>query len=202
MGAETHEEIARVGKEAIRMALAGRLKHRETAAGCVPAAVLLPLFQKENDYHLVFTRRTETVSHHKGQVSFPGGRLHPEDRSLLDAALREAWEEIGLPTGDAEVLGELDDIVTHTTNFLISPFVATIPYPHQFRANPAEVAEIIEVPLRVLQDRCNFEEDVVEVGGLEIPQCYYHCGGHVIFGATARIVKHFLEVIGPPGREP
>lgn len=184
------------------MALAGRPKHRETAVGCVPAAVLLPLFQKENDYHLVFTRRTETVSHHKGQVSFPGGRLHPEDRSLLDAALREAWEEIGLPTGDAEVLGELDDIVTHTTNFLISPFVATIPYPHQFRANPAEVAEIIEVPLRVLQDRCNFEEDVVEVGGLEIPQCYYHCGGHVIFGATARIVKHFLEVIGPPGREP
>lgn len=198
MGAEAHQEKTRVTKEAIRRALAGRQKHAEPVARYVPAAVLVPLFEKGDDYYLVFTKRTETVSHHKGQYSFPGGRPHPEDRSLQDAALRETWEEIGLPPGDAEVLGELDDIATFTTNFLISPFVATIPYPHQFTANPAEVAEIIEVPLRALQDKGNFEEEVVEVGGLEIPQYYYRYGGRVIYGATARIVKHFLEVIGPP----
>lgn len=192
------KDKTRVSKEAIRKALAGRQKQLEPIAGCVPAAVLLPLFYRGDDYHLVFTKRTETVSYHKGQVSFPGGRPHPEDRSLRDAALRETWEEIGLPPGDAEILGELDDIATYTTNFVISPFVAAIPYPHQFKANPAEVAEIIEVPLRVLQDKSNFEEETVEVGGREIPQYIYHYRDRVIFGATARIVKHFLEVIGPP----
>ena len=76
-------------------------------ATCRPA-VLLPLFEKSGEYHLVFTKRTETVNYHKGQISFPGGRPHPDDRSLLDTALRETWEEIGLPPKDAEVLGELD----------------------------------------------------------------------------------------------
>jgi 8-oxo-dGTP pyrophosphatase MutT (NUDIX family) len=184
-------------KEAIRRALSQRQKRVEDPKGLMPAAVLLPLFEKGGDHHLVFTKRTETVNYHKGQISFPGGRPHPNDRSLLDTAMREAWEEIGLSPRDVEVLGELDDIATYTTNFVISPFVATIPFPHKFKANPAEVDEIIEVPLPVLRDKKNFAEEMVEVGGRPIMQYFYHYGDRVIYGATARIVKHFLEVVGP-----
>jgi len=184
-------------KDGIRKALSERQKRVEDPTGFVPAAVLLPLFEKGGDYHLVFTKRTETVNYHKGQFSFPGGRTHPEDRSLLDTALRETWEEIGLPPKDADVLGELDDIATYTTGFIISPFVAMIPFPHTFIANPAEVDEIIEVPLPVLRDKKNFAQEMLEVDGRPIMQYFYHYRDHVIYGATARIVKHFLEVVGP-----
>jgi len=184
-------------KEGIRKALSERQKRVEDPTGFVPAAVLLPLFEKGGDYHLVFTKRTETVNYHKGQFSFPGGRTHPEDRSLLDTALRETWEEIGLPPKDADVLGELDDIATYTTGFIISPFVAMIPFPHTFIANPAEVDEIIEVPLPVLRDKKNFAQEMLDVDGRPIMQYFYHYRDHVIYGATARIVKHFLEVVGP-----
>ena len=87
-------EIRQTGmtKEGIRKALAQRKKHAEQIPGYVPAAVLLPLFERSGEYHLVFTKRTETVNYHKGQISFPGGRPHPYDRSLLDTALRETWE--------------------------------------------------------------------------------------------------------------
>lgn len=183
--------------DSIRRALSQRQRRVEDPTGFMPAAVLLPLFEEGGDYHLVFTKRTETVNYHKGQFSFPGGRPHPGDRSLLDTALREAWEEIGLPPKDVEVLGELDDIATYTTNFVISPFVAIIPFPHQFTANPAEVDEIIEVPMPVLRDKRNFEEEMVEVSGRPIMQYFYHYRDRVIYGATARIVKHFLEVVGP-----
>jgi len=186
-------------KEGIRKALSERQKRVEDPTGFVPAAVLLPLFEKGGDYHLVFTKRTETVNYHKGQFSFPGGRTHPEDKSLLDTALRETWEEIGLPPKDADVLGELDDIATYTTGFIISPFVAMIPFPHTFIANPAEVDEIIEVPLPVLRDKMNFAQEMLEVDGRPIMQYFYHYRDHVIYGATARIVKHFLEVVGPAG---
>jgi len=184
-------------KEGIRKALSERQKRVEDPTGFVPAAVLLPLFEKGGDYHLVFTKRTETVNYHKGQFSFPGGRTHPEDKSLLETALRETWEEIGLPPKDADVLGELDDIATYTTGFIISPFVAMIPFPHTFIANPAEVDEIIEVPLPVLRDKKNFAQEMLEVDGRPIMQYFYHYRDHVIYGATARIVKHFLEVVGP-----
>jgi len=182
-------------KDGIRTALSRRKKKVEDPTGFMPAAVLLPLFEKGGDYYLVFTKRSETVNYHKGQFSFPGGRPHPDDKSLLDTALRESWEEIGLPPKDAEVLGELDDIATYTTGFIISPFVATIPSFHKFTANPAEVDEIIEVPLHVLQDKKNFAEEMLDVGGRQIMQYFYHYRDHVIYGATARIVKHFLEVV-------
>ena len=135
------------------------------------------------------------MNHHKGQISFPGGGRHPEDSTLMDTAIRESWEEIGLNPQDAEVLGELDDIATYTSNFVISPFVAAIPYPYEFRASPYEVEEIIEVPLSVLLDTRNFSQEVVSLGDQLILQYFYRHGDRVIYGATARILKQFLEVV-------
>jgi 8-oxo-dGTP pyrophosphatase MutT (NUDIX family) len=185
----------KLDRESIRRTLSQRHKVIDRFDGYTPSAVLIPLYEREGECYLVFTRRTEIVNHHKGQISFPGGGRHPEDRTLMDTAIRESWEEIGLNPQDAEVLGELDDIATYTTNFVISPFVAAIPYPYEFRASPYEVEEIIEVPLSVLLDKRNFSQEVVSLGDQLILQYFYRHGDQVIYGATARIVKQFLEVV-------
>jgi len=182
-------------KESIRQALSQHQKVVEKAAGYTPSAVLIPLYVKEGECYLVFTKRTEILNHHKGQISFPGGGRHARDATLMHTAIRESWEEIGLKPEDVEVLGELDDIATYTTNFVISPFVAAIPHPYQFRLNPYEVDEIIEVPLSVLLDKRNFSQEVVSLGDQMIDQYFYTHGDKVIYGATARILKQFLEVI-------
>ncbi len=189
-------------KESIRLALSRRQKAVERAVGYTPSAVLIPVYVKDGECHLVFTRRTEMVNHHKGQISFPGGGRHPEDATLMHTAIRESWEEIGLKPEEIEVLGELDDIATYTTNFVISPFVAAIPWPYEFRLNPYEVDEVIEVPLSVLLDPKNFSQEVVSLGNQLILQYFYTHGDKVIYGATARILKQFLEVLAEAPQTP
>src|SRR4030043_2421980 len=81
------------------------------------AAVLIPLFKKDGEYYILFTRRTDTVEHHKGQISFPGGRQDKKDKNLLATALREAEEEMGIRKKDARILGELDDVSTVSTDY-------------------------------------------------------------------------------------
>lgn len=179
----------------IRQALSKREKLSDQSAGYVPAAVLLPIFESEGDLHLVFIKRTETVNYHKGQISFPGGRWNPEDASLMETAVRESWEEIGLAPTDVEVLGELDDFATYTSNFVISPFVGAIPYPYHFLPNPEEVEEVIEVPLPVLLNKANYSEEELRLGDRWIVQHFYRYGERVIYGATARILKQFLETV-------
>jgi 8-oxo-dGTP pyrophosphatase MutT (NUDIX family) len=160
------------------------------------AAVLLPLFASGSALHLVFTKRTDTLKHHKGQVSFPGGTLDPKDGDLLTTALRESYEELGIPPEHVTVLGRLDDLATFSTSFTISPFVGLIPYPYSFHPNPMEVASIFAVPLSVLADPAvvrsytRTREDHATLIDYE-----FHVGGHVIWGATARILHHFLQVI-------
>ena len=159
------------------------------------AAVLLPLFKNATEYHLVFTKRTETLTHHKGQVAFPGGSFEPADGDLLTTALRESFEEVGICPEHVSILGRLDDLATFSTNFTISPFVGVIPYPYPFRPNPLEVAVVFDVPVSVLADPtvgCSYlrtRED-----GATIEDYEFHVNGHVIWGATARIVRHFLTV--------
>ncbi|MFQ5826179.1 MAG: NUDIX hydrolase, partial [Dehalococcoidia bacterium] len=173
-------------RERLKEALSRRQKGPCLGAGGspVPAAVLLPLFRKGDSYHLLFTRRTQEVEHHKGQISFPGGARHPEDDSLEATALRESWEEIGLESRDVDILGELDDLVTHT-NFQVRPFVALIPHPYSFKPSPVEVEEIIEVPLSALLDENNVREEPRPGGGTGY---FFEYDGHVIWGATAHIL--------------
>jgi 8-oxo-dGTP pyrophosphatase MutT (NUDIX family) len=161
------------------------------------AAVLLPLFKNATEYHLVFTKRTETLPHHKGQVSFPGGSFEPADGDLLTTALRESFEEVGLCPEHVSILGRLDDQASFSTNFTISPFVGLIPYPYSFRPNPAEVAIVFDVAVSVLADPTVGRSYLrVRDDGATIEDYEFHVNGHVIWGATARIVRHFLEVIG------
>ena len=158
------------------------------------AAVLVPLFDKEGSCHLLFTRRTDQVKYHKGEISFPGGMFDEEDGDLKKTALREAFEEIGLNEDDIQILGALDDIVT-VTEFIVTPFVGIFPYPYTFKLSPIECAELIEVPLASLLDTdCYGEKEIIQHDQKRIVETYQY-RHHNIWGATARILKQFLDLI-------
>jgi 8-oxo-dGTP pyrophosphatase MutT (NUDIX family) len=149
------------------------------------SAVLIPLFYNQGQYHVLFTERSDEVDFHKGQVCFPGGTQEPSDSSLLQTALRETEEEISLKAKDVEILGELDDSLTLTSNYVISPFVAFIPHPYSFKADGREIREIFSVPLSFLIDEANFRQDSYA----------YEYEGHIIWGATARILRQFIDLL-------
>jgi 8-oxo-dGTP pyrophosphatase MutT (NUDIX family) len=158
------------------------------------AAVLVPLFKKGEDCHLLFTKRSDQVKYHKGEISFPGGVVDEEDLELMNTALREADEEIGLKKSDVQVIGLLDDIVT-VTQFIVTPIVGLFPYPYPFKVSEVEIAELIEVPLASLLDENNFSEREIFRGGQNEIVYAYQYGNHIIWGATARILKQFLDLI-------
>ena len=157
--------------------------------------MLVPVFLKGGQYHLLFIQRTERVREHKGQISFPGGAYEKADKTLLETALREAKEEIGLAPSDVEVLGELDDMLTVSTNYIISPFVGLIPFPYKFELDQWETEELIEAPIAVLQKKGCFNEEITIIDGQEDVGYTFKYGEKVIWGATARILKQFLELI-------
>jgi len=158
------------------------------------AAVLVPLFKKGEDCHLLFTKRSEEVKYHKGEISFPGGVADEEDSQLINTALREAFEEIGLKGSDVRIIGLLDDIVT-ITEFIVTPIVGLFRYPYPFKVSEIEIAELIEVPLSFLLDESCFSESEIFRGGQKEIVYAYQYEKHIIWGATARILKQFLDLI-------
>ena len=158
------------------------------------AAVLVPLFKKDGGCHLLFTKRSDQVKYHKGEISFPGGVVDEEDKELIGTALREAFEEIGLKESDVQVIGVLDDIVT-TTEFIVTPIVGLFPYPYAFKISEVEIAELIEVPLSFLLVEDNLSEREIFRGDQKEVVYFYQYGKHTIWGATARILKQFLDLI-------
>lgn len=185
-------------EEALRRALAAREIKRIKDESRELSAVLVPIYCRQDDCWVVFTRRTEQVRTHKKQISFPGGAYQPSDGTLLNTAIRECGEEIGLPAESIKVLGALDDIVT-TSGYIISPFVGVIPWPHQFKLSSGEIAEIIEAPVSALLGGSRQREEVVS-GKLET--CYfYHYQGTIIWGATATIMSQFLQIFTRAARD-
>lgn len=158
------------------------------------AAVLVPLFKKGEDCHILFTKRTDQVKYHKGEISFPGGVFDKGDSELERTALREAFEEIGLKGNDVQIIGVLDDIVT-VTEFIVTPIVGLFSYPYPFKLSLIEIEELIEVPLSSLLDEdCFSEREIIRGGRQEVVYAYQY-EKHVIWGATARILKQFLDMI-------
>jgi len=172
-------------KQQIEKILRHHKKREITGENLKASAVLILLFYNQGQYYVLFTERSDEVNFHKGQVCFPGGTQEPSDSSLLQTALREIEEEISLKAKDVEILGELDDSVTLTSNYVISPFVAFIPHPYPFKAEGREIREIFSVPLSFLMDEANFKQDSYA----------YEYEGHVIWGATAGILKQFIDLL-------
>jgi 8-oxo-dGTP pyrophosphatase MutT (NUDIX family) len=160
-----------------------------------PAAVLVPLYVRAGDDHLLFTRRTERMTHHRGEISFPGGGRHAEDADLLRTALRETEEEMGICSSDITVLGRLDDFIS-IHGYRVTPFVGTFPHPYPCRVNAAEIAEVIEAPLSVLRDPAIWRKENWRHKGRMHPVHFYTVNGHEIWGLTAAILRQFLKRIG------
>jgi 8-oxo-dGTP pyrophosphatase MutT (NUDIX family) len=169
------------------------------------AAVLAPLYLRDGRPHLLFTRRAATLNAHRGEISFPGGSREPADSSLAQTALRETQEEIGLAPERVTLLGTLEPVVTVVSNFTILPFVGLLPDgPGLLRPNPAEVAEIIEAPIPDLADPAIFHSEEWVRGGQPHLVYFFDYGPNRIWGATARMLVTFLELLrqDEPSEEP
>lgn len=160
----------------------------------IPAAVLVPLIEHAAGFTVLFTQRTADLKAHGGQISFPGGRLEPEDADAVAAALRESREEIGLAGEKVEVLGRLDPYVT-VTGYEVTPVVGAIRPPLDVKADPVEVAEIFEVPLSFFLDPINHQRHSRTAGG--VARAYYAMpyGDRYIWGATAGMLVNLYDVL-------
>jgi 8-oxo-dGTP pyrophosphatase MutT (NUDIX family) len=157
------------------------------------AAVLVPLFVREDTVHVVLTKRTENVRTHQGQVSFPGGAWEHGDTTLAQTALREASEEVGLDPGDVEILGVLEDTPTAVSGFIVRPFVASIPHPYEFVQDVAEVAGLLAPPLELFADPSRRRVEMRERDGVRFPIYYFDIEGEMVWGATARMLVALTE---------
>lgn len=167
----------------------------ERATHVHPAGVLLLIFEHGGEPHVVFQKRTDRVDAHKGQISFPGGGMDPEDPDILFTALRETHEEIGVAPHHVDVLGRLDDMVT-ISNFRVTPYVGWLAhYPYGWTFSEEEVAYLLEVPLSHLLDEANYVPDRRIVNGREYLLPSYQFGPDLIWGATARMLTNFLDLV-------
>jgi 8-oxo-dGTP pyrophosphatase MutT (NUDIX family) len=178
----------------IKKALADRERQSLSDSNLMPAAVMVLLYLKDGDYCVLLNKRSQQVEHHKGEMSFPGGARDPSDLNSLETALRETEEEMGIRRSDVTVLGRLDDIATRS-NFGVRVYLGTIPYPYPFNPSPLEVAEVVEIPLSVLRDPKNQRYETRWMNGETITACSYAHKQHLVFGATAKILQQFLEVL-------
>jgi 8-oxo-dGTP pyrophosphatase MutT (NUDIX family) len=161
------------------------------------AAVLIPLIRWNEGWQLVFTRRTDRVEHHKGQVSFPGGGCDSDESTPEATALREAWEEIGLKPEHVRLQGRMNDYLT-ITRYRVTPVVGVIPWPYIFKLEPAEVERLFTIPLPWLADHANWDEQPITPDGVlrPFPVIRYHeYDGEILWGATARMTQNFLRVL-------
>lgn len=159
------------------------------------AGVLVPLYEESGELLVLLTKRTDLVATHKGQISFPGGAVEPHDRDALQAALRETWEEVGIPPADVDLLGRLDDVSTVVSGFVVRPFVGHVCHPHALRIAPEEIVEVVRVPVSFFSDDRNLRQGWRERSGERHAIHFYEYGSHVIWGATARIVRGLVELV-------
>jgi 8-oxo-dGTP pyrophosphatase MutT (NUDIX family) len=188
------DQVEKIRRTLVTVAPAPR---EELANKSNAAAVLIPLFEREGELHMVFIRRSDHVASHRGQVAFPGGRVEAVDATLLDAALREAHEEVGLDPATVDVVGGLPTMNTTASGIIVAPFVGVIPPDAPLKPDPSEVAEIFDVPLSALRDP-GFRGDYEftpdgRARASKFPAILY--GGQVIWGLTLRITINLLEIL-------
>jgi len=168
---------------------------RPTAPRLRDAAVLVPLIERPEGFCVLLTRRSNRLRHHPGQIAFPGGKVDEGDSTILAAALREANEEIGLPQDLVQVLGTLPQHET-VSAFQVTPFVGLVTKPFELIPEAGEVDEVFEIPMAHFMEPKNFVIHPRVWQGIERRYFAVPHGPHYIWGATARILRMFCDVIG------
>lgn len=174
-------------------ALESALARRERRVLELPgrrAAVLILLYPRDGDTRLLLTKRSETLAHHRGQISLPGGRWEDEDGTLVTTALRETEEEVGVPRGHVRVLGAIDDVPTIATDFLVTPVVGVVDAAPVTVPNAMEIARVMEVRLADVM----WHDDRMPAG-LGPRDLRYPLDGEDVWGATARILRNFCRTV-------
>jgi 8-oxo-dGTP pyrophosphatase MutT (NUDIX family) len=175
----------------------GRRRKALTLEGRIRAAVLVLFVYRAGVPALVFGKKTEDVPHHKGQFSFPGGVVQHTDGSVVEAALREAWEEVGLEAGLVEVLGLFDDVATAVTNFVITPVLGLARGEPTFRPDGREIERVIEIPLTHLLRPGAFRVEDWGREGVRREVVFVDYGEDVVWGTTGRILRELLDALFP-----
>jgi 8-oxo-dGTP pyrophosphatase MutT (NUDIX family) len=158
------------------------------------SAVLAAVWEEDGEARILLTRRTTWLRSHSGQVAFPGGRVEPGE-SLVDAALREAAEEVGIVPADVEIVGRLSRMHTISSGAGIYPFVGVLPGRPAIDANPDEVARVFDVPVAELMDEGVFHEEIWGIADTERPISFFEVEGETVWGATARMLYELLLLI-------
>ncbi len=187
----SNSKLRKLIEQGLKTAPRRRLDYPATADAAVLMAILL---EDAKDPSFLLTKRTGSVSTHKGQISFPGGLREPQDESLLATALRETEEELGLGPDSFEVVGRFHDYLA-VTEWRVAPFVSFASGPLQIEPNPDEVDRVLEVPIRFFQET---EPEVKRAFrlGREISIYYYPYEDEMIWGLTARMIRDFVELVG------
>ena len=162
--------------------------------GLIQSAVAALFYEKNEQAYLLLNKRTNKVATHKNQISFPGGGKENSDKNILETALREVKEEMGINPKDIIIWGESDDFIT-VTNYWVKPFLCEIPYPYNFKIQESEIAEIIEVPVELFLTKEKFREEMVTYNKKTFPVYYYSYNGHEIWGATAFMINRMIDII-------
>lgn len=159
------------------------------------AAVLLPLIWRDGHWQLIYTLRSSLLHDHSGQVSFPGGSWEAGDKSIIDTALRESWEEIGLNPKAVRVLGKMADLKM-VTNFIVTPVIGICDWPTDLTVNPDEVDRVFSIPIDWLADERNRYYRVHNYRGGEVEVLYFKpYDGETVWGATAMMTLDFLNLL-------
>ena len=174
--------------------LAGYQRRSIGKSPLTKSAVLVPIVKRENGLELLFTKRSDTVEHHKGQISFPGGATDATDLSPADTALRETFEEIGLERSAITIIGVMDDLRT-PSGFVVTPVVGFIEHLPPLYINAEEVAQIIFVPLKKFFDDSLRHSEIRERDGVKIEVFTYKVWKEPVWGATAFFVKQLISLL-------
>jgi len=159
----------------------------------IPCAVMILIFKYDGNWSFVLTKRSETLKHHRGEISFPGGIVESHESNPVLTAVRELEEELGISGKDIDVLGTMTVQTTLTSGYTITPVVSLWrSEPPVFKANTAEVQEVIIIPLHIIR---NAEVDLDTADYRHYPHPVYQYKNHIIWGATARIIETFLQII-------
>lgn len=178
----------------LKKKLSQRQRHTIEGKPLTSSAVLVPIVRKPSGLELLLTKRTDTVEHHKGQISFPGGASDETDISPVETALRESFEEIGLDRSAVSILGMMDDLET-PSGFIVTPVVGFIERLPPMQINGNEVAEVIFVPLELFFDDTKRSSRIIELNGMKRDVYFYDVWKEPVWGATAFFVKQLVDIL-------